>query len=142
MLFVKGTEWLKERYENVHEEINHMDLFAHTDNSDCCEIEIKMADYDLYKEKGKESKIFKHSNYKDNTTFCPNHFYFLVPSNLVKKCIKFCNTYFPNYGVLEFDGTEIIVQVKAKRLSRKIFKGEFLDYQGRKEYKHNRYLKV
>ena len=137
VLFRAGRKFLEEKYETVHEEINFMDLFAHSKSGECCEIEIKMADYDLYKERTKESKSFKHSEYKNQKTFCPNEFYFLVPTNLVKKCIKFCEDSFPSYGVLEFYSDNVILHKKSERLTDKKFNGEFLDFKGRKDFKHN-----
>lgn len=140
-LFQAGKEWLSKHYSEVQEELNFMDLFGFNLDSESCEIEVKMADYDLYKEKAKECKVFKHKSYAQNDMFCPTYFYFLVPTNLVKKCVKFCETYFPNYGVMEFVDNTITIHKAAERLTERTFQGELLQFKQR-DRKHTFYSKI
>ena len=143
-LFEEGKRFLNSKYAIVEEELNHMDLFGFNMLSDSCEIEIKVADYDLYKEATKPVKKMKHKIYATHREtqdgFCPNYFYYLVPENLVVKAVKFVNKHYPDYGVLAYNPLlikELRIVKESNRLTNHPFTGELLKIPY-KDYFHKR----
>lgn len=128
-LYEAAKEWLNGRYDHVSVELNGMDLFAVSDKGVTCEIEVKLADYDLYKEKSRDSKIFKHTSYSEGDVFCPTFFYFLVPDNLKVKATKFCEGNFPKYGIITYSKkrrNKLLVIRESEKLTDKMFDGNLL----------------
>lgn len=141
-VFQAGKEWLGKKYEHVHEEFNFMDIFAFNVEGECCELEVKMADYDFYKERTRDAKVFKHTSYKADDIFCPNYFYFLVPRSTVKKALRTVEAYFPRYGVIEYcDNAGLIIHKESEKLTDRIYRGELLEYKYR-DRKHTFYSKI
>ncbi len=139
-MYLAGMELMRKEFETVLKEYSLMDLFAFNMGGDTCEIEIKVNDYDFYKEFTKYCKKYKHLAYKYHAKrphgFCPTRYYFMVPYNLRLKAIIRIKKELPHYGLIVFhDGKPIIVR-KAKRMHKKPYTGETLKRPFDKYIKH------
>ena len=140
-MFRHAINMLASEFENVEQEFHHKDVFGYTPNGSSCEIEVKVNDYDFYKEFNKPCKKFKHEHYSKNPNICPTRFYFMVPRNLMPKAIKKINEnpWYNKYGLIVYDyfmDSYKIVK-KSEILSNQPFIGEVLDIPFR-DFKHKR----
>lgn len=144
VMFKTAKQMLEKEFEFVEEEFSHMDVFGYTPNGDCCEIEVKVADYDFYKEFTKPNKKAKHSSYRWNSKnqvgFCPNRFYFFVLDNLRDKALKRMKRSRLKYGLITFNPytKKVDIVKKSERLTEMKFCGE-LPHFPYKDFKHRRY---
>lgn len=127
-LYQIGRELLKKEFAFVKTEFNHMDLFGFNFGGDSCEIEVKVADYDFYKEFNKFEKQCKHSAYKNIPEVCPTRFYFLVLHNMAEKALRKIEAELPKYGLITWCPYEDQVRIlkKSERLSEVPFQGDLL----------------
>lgn len=116
-LFAKS--WLEETYENVHFEYQHKDVFGFDKDGDSTEIEIKVADYDFYKEFRRKSKVRKHIHYVQGID-APTYFYFYVLSNFTERAIKGIDEFKLPYGLIEYNSLTKMTNIvrKPTRLTR------------------------
>ena len=140
-MFQEARVMLAREFSEIRQEFNHMDVFGYNQNGDCCEIEVKVADYDFYKEWGKAGKVHKHKSYrqaaKHRRGFCPNRFYFMVMTNLEERAIKKLDATKSPYGLITYNSLthEINIVRKSEKLTDKPFDGEISNIPY-KEYSH------
>ena len=80
-------------YPVVREEFYNLDVFGYNEETgQTIEVEIKLADYDFYKEFNKPTKRFKHRAYRrafeKGQGFCPTRFYFCVPYPMKDRALR------------------------------------------------------
>jgi len=126
-----GQALLNQEFSVVEQNFRLMDLFGYNPNGHSCEIEIKVNDYDFYKEFSKPSKKKKHQMYEKNKDrkfgFCPRRFYFFVPYTMEKRALKWMKQFewYKNYGLLTYNhfSREVRVAKKSNILNRFPFRG-------------------
>ncbi len=144
-MYKHAEAMLLREFDVVEKEFQHKDVFGFTPNGSSCEIEIKVSDYDFYKEFGAPRKKFKHKAYKNNPEICPTRFYFFVPSNLVEKALRRMkrSKWYNRYGLISYHVAtdQIVIVKKSEILSDSPFLGEIL-IMPFKDYRHkNIYIK-
>lgn len=143
-MYLAGAELLHKEFETVLREDNFMDLFAFNNNGDSCEIEVKVNDYDFYKEFTKPCKRSKHLAYKYHARmpygFCPTRYYFMVPWTLEHRAITRIRKELSHYGLITYHQSTCKVKIirKAKRMHEKPYIGEKLNFPFDKYIKHYR----
>ena len=148
-MFEHGKALLRKEFDHVFEEFEHMDLVGFNEGGDSCEIEIKVADYDFYKEFKKESKLAKHGMYlcefgrKDGFYFCPTRYYFMVLSNFTVRALKYLNQKMLPYGLIEYNSLKdrVLIIKKSERLTEQKWDGLLPECRGR-DYRHKREVSI
>lgn len=146
-MFEIGKELLSKEFSCVEEEISGMDLFGYNVYGPCCEIEIKVSDYDIYKEFRKPTKKEKFKAYmkakKTGDGFCPTRFYYFVPEKYHALIQRLIIRHRRNYaGIIlynHFKKSHSIVK-KSEIVTDKPFVGEF-NISCAVDYKHRRITK-
>lgn len=145
-MFQIGRELLLREYDNADEEFCFMDIFGYTHGGECCEIEVKVADYDFHKEWKKPSKLAKHAQYwgvaKNQTdNFAPNIFYFFTLSNIEGLVLKRLDELKVPYGLITYNSLKDTFEIvrKAQKIHTRKYQGEVLSFdEDFKDYKHKR----
>lgn len=140
-MYVHAIAILQNEFSFVKEEFHHKDVFGYNPGGASCEIEIKVNDYDFYKEFNSPKKKFKHKHYSEQSNICPTRFYFFVPRNLMVRALRKMenNPWYNKYGLIIYDYFMDAYKIvkKSEVLSDSPFIGEILDTPFR-DYKHKR----
>ena len=127
-----GAELLSQEFSQVRKEFCFMDLFGYDWDGDCCEIEVKLNDYDFHKEFTKPCKMAKHDHYRrarrNQSGFCPTRYYFLVPRSFRNRALSRIIREKPYYGLITYChlNKRAVIARKSKRLTEKKFIGKVL----------------
>ena len=99
---------LLSEFSNVAKESQYRDVYGFNPGGESCEIEIKVACYDLYKEFSKDSKVRKHARYmiahkEKRTKEVPTRFYFFVlGDSLARRALALVDKHNLPYGVIKY----------------------------------------
>lgn len=110
-----------------------MDAFGYNIDGECTEVEIKVADYDFYKEFSKECKVAKHKSYQLssnlNKGFCPTHFYFMVLHTFEKRALRKMDAEKCPYGLITYNHStgQLRLARQCPQLTTMAFTGIVLD---------------
>lgn len=97
-----AKSWMQNDHRHVEIEYDRKDVFGWNDKGKSTEVEIKVADYDFYKEFQRKSKVKKHLHYVQGIN-APTFFYFFVLSNFTQRALKCIDDLELPYGLLEYN---------------------------------------
>lgn len=130
-MYKKARQLLLEEFKHCRTEFQYKDAFGFDPNGDSCEIEIKLNDYDFFKEFTKPSKKDKHEAYLNRPDLCPTRFYFMVPRIIWDRALARINDtpIMNRYGLIVYDPFMDSVKIvkKSEKLSDFPFRGQMLD---------------